>query len=90
MSGADNGKNRTAGDRQIKISVYLYIAEAVRTLAREDRLRGSYITANALSQVIKKRYLFDIELDFNVEEVNRAMVLYFPQIDGHEGSDGFY
>ena len=68
MSGADNCENRTAGDRQIKISVYLYIAEAVRTLAREDRLRGSYITANALSQVIKKRYLFVIELDFNVEE----------------------
>ena len=90
MSGEAMGKTGTAMKRQIKISVSSNIAVAVRILAREDRLRGRYITANALSQVIEKRYMFVDDLDFNVEELNRAMVVHFPQIDSENGSDGFY
>lgn len=51
-------------------------------LAREDRLRGRFIAAAALTDVIKKRYTFVDDLDFNTGELNRAMVNHFPQIDG--------
>ena len=34
--------------------------------------------------------MFVDELDFSVAELNRAMVLNFPLIDGVVGDDGFY
>ena len=69
MSGAAVRQNIAVGKQQVEKSVSSYIAEAVRILAKEDQLRGRFITATALSNVIKKRHMFVDNLDFSIRDL---------------------
>ena len=67
-----------------------HVADAVRALTTDNRLRGRYITASALSQVIKKKYDFSNELDFDTATLNKAIGSKFPNIESTGSGYGFH
>ena len=77
--------NSQVTSTRVKSNRSLYVAEAIRALTRDDRLCGRFITADALSQVIKKKYDFSDELDFDIAMLNRSITKHFPDVEGPGG-----
>ena len=73
MSTEAIGQKYQSAETEVKNYAHKYIKEAVLALWKGERLQGQYITASALSQLIKKRYKFENELDFEVKALNIAM-----------------
>ena len=67
-----------------------FVAEAVRALSSRKHLQGEFITAEALRNVIKSRYTFANELDFDVKYMNSAISRKFDGVDGALGCQGFF